>query len=293
MQSTPKISVITPSFRSSEWLKLCIASVADQGIQHEHIIQDSCSHDGTQEWLPNDPRVVAFVEKDEGMYDAINRGLRRASGDILCYLNCDEQYLPGALRKVQTYFEEHPETEVLFANAIVVDMEGRFICYRKAIIPQLYQTLTGNTLSVLTCATFFRRRIVERGLFFNRDFRVLGDVEWVTRLIRERFQMAVLPEFTSTFTATGSNLSNHPRAVAERRQLIVSVPYWVQLLRPAFTLHYRLRRLRYKAYYQRPFEYSIYTRMSPDNRRICFVQSPTFRWRWDTCRLVDMTNSKS
>src|SRR6478672_1877554 len=83
-------SVITPSFRSSDWLKLCIASVADQSVGHEHIVQDAGSDDGTLDWLPRDPRAKVFVEKDQGMYDAINRGLRRASGDILAYLNRDE-----------------------------------------------------------------------------------------------------------------------------------------------------------------------------------------------------------
>ena len=82
-----KFSIVTPSFRNSEWLKLCIASVADQGVEHEHIVQDSCSDDGTGDWLPRDSRVKAFVEKDQGMYDAVNRGYRRATGDILAYLN--------------------------------------------------------------------------------------------------------------------------------------------------------------------------------------------------------------
>ena len=100
-----KFSVITPSFRNSEWLKLCIASVADQsGAEFEHIVQDSCSDDGTQDWLTKDSRVRAFIEKDGGMYDAVNRGYRRATGDILCYLNCDEQYLPGALATVRKVF---------------------------------------------------------------------------------------------------------------------------------------------------------------------------------------------
>src|SRR5208282_2311123 len=100
-----KFSIVTPSFRNSRWLKLCIASVADQqGVEVEHIVQDSCSDDGTQDWLPQDRRVRAFIEKDSGMYDAINRGYRRAQGDILAHLNCDEQYLPGALRAVGDYF---------------------------------------------------------------------------------------------------------------------------------------------------------------------------------------------
>jgi len=91
-----KISIVTPSFRNSDWLKLCVASVADQaGVEVEHIVQDAQSDDGTQEWLARDRRVQAYIEKDLGMYDAINRGWRRATGEILAYLNCDEQYQPG------------------------------------------------------------------------------------------------------------------------------------------------------------------------------------------------------
>src|SRR5579859_3783100 len=113
-------SIVTPSFRNSKWLKLCIASVADQeGVEFEHIVQDSCSDDGTQDWLPRDPRVRAFIEKDTGMYDAVNRGFRRAQGDILAYLNCDEQYLPGALPAVRQFFERHPEIDMVFGDVVV------------------------------------------------------------------------------------------------------------------------------------------------------------------------------
>src|SRR5688572_7753502 len=99
-----RFSIVTPSFRGARWLQLCIASVADQDVDHEHIVQDSCSDDGTQDWLPRDGRVKAYIEKDKGMYDAVNRGLRRATGDILAYINCDEQYLPNALSQVAQFF---------------------------------------------------------------------------------------------------------------------------------------------------------------------------------------------
>ncbi len=59
-------------------MKLCIASVADQVAEVEHIVQDAGSDDGTLDWLRTDKRVKAFIEKDRGMYDAINRGLQRA-----------------------------------------------------------------------------------------------------------------------------------------------------------------------------------------------------------------------
>ena len=62
-----QFSIITPSFRSSQWLKLCVASVADQqGVELEHIVQDSCSDDGTRGWLPHDRHLKAFIEKDGG-----------------------------------------------------------------------------------------------------------------------------------------------------------------------------------------------------------------------------------
>src|SRR5262249_10318369 len=112
-----QFSIVTPSYRNSQWLKLCIASVADQeGVEVEHIVQDACSDDGTQDWLLHDRRVRAFVEKDHGMYDAVNRGFRRARGDILAYLNCDEQYLPGALRNVLAFFKRAPNVEVVLAG---------------------------------------------------------------------------------------------------------------------------------------------------------------------------------
>src|SRR5262249_29788591 len=128
-----RFSIITPSFRGGRWLKFCIASVADQAVQHEHLIQDAGSDDGTLHWLPRDPRVRAFVEKDRGMYDAVNRGYRRAGGELLAYLNCDEQYLPGALAKVAAFFDQHPEVDVVFGDCLVVDAAGNYICERRSL----------------------------------------------------------------------------------------------------------------------------------------------------------------
>src|SRR4051794_3969692 len=115
-----RLSIITPSFRNSSWLKLCIQSVADQAVDMEHIVQDSCSDDGTQDWLPGDRRVSAFIEKGAGMYDAVNRGLRRAKGEICASLNCDEQSLPGTRSAALRFFVSHPDVPVLFADTVIV-----------------------------------------------------------------------------------------------------------------------------------------------------------------------------
>lgn len=280
MTELPKISVITPSFRNSQWLKLCIASVADQGVLCEHIVQDAGSDDGTVDWLPHDKRVRVFVEKDSGMYDAINRGLRKASGEILAYLNCDEQYLPGALASVIDFFSTHPRVEVLFAYTVAVDEHGQYLFHRKVQAPLLYHTWT-HPLSVLTCATFFRRSIVDkRNMLFDDSYKSAGDGEWVLRLLRANVPMAVLPQFTSAFTITGENLSAGENAKPEMRRLVSTAPAWARYLSPAILAHHRLRRWLGGIYRQEPFAYSIYTRESPGKRITFEVPKPTARWRW-------------
>jgi glycosyltransferase involved in cell wall biosynthesis len=271
-------SIITPSFRSGVWLKLCIASVADQqGVTREHIVQDAGSDDGTLEWLTRDARVRAFVEKDEGMYDAINRGLRRAQGDFLAYLNCDEQYLPGALAAVKEFFAAHPDVEALFADTVVVDPLGQFVACRKVVLPFRLHVRTHH-LPVFTCATFFRRSIIERrGLFFDPRWRDVGDADWVLRMFEQRVRMAVLRRYTSAFTRTGRNMNFLPNALREKRKLLHSAPLWTRALKPVWVASHRLDKLRQGCYRQEPFDYALYTHASPQQRTTIHVAKPRVR----------------
>jgi glycosyltransferase involved in cell wall biosynthesis len=273
------ISIVTPSFRSSAWLRLCLASVADQSVDVEHIVQDAGSDDGTLEWLPQDGRARVFVEKDAGMYDAVNRGLHRAQGEILAYLNCDEQYLPGTLREVAAFFARHPAVDVLFGDVIFVDRHGDYLAHRKVQVPLRYHTWVCH-LSTLSCAMFFRRRVVfDYGELFDPSLRDVGDGEWMLRLLRRRATMAVLGRFTSVFTRTGKNMSAGPNARREARQLRRSAPVWARAARPLIVLHHRLRRLLGGSYCQAPFTYAIYTQRSPNHREVHHVARPTFRRR--------------
>jgi glycosyltransferase involved in cell wall biosynthesis len=279
MTGSPKISIVTPSFRSSRWLKLCVASVADQEAPHEHIVQDSCSDDGTQDWLPRDPRVKAFIEKDNGMYDAVNRGFARASGQILAYINCDEQYLPGALAKVVDYFEAHPGIDIVFADTVVVNADGEYLCHRQACVPCKYHTWISSNLAILTCATFFRHSVIaKKGLLFNANLKDVGDAEWIMRLIDNNVSMGLLKEFTSVFTETGANMNLLPNAQREKQEMFASAPAWARRCRPLFVMHHRLRRLVNGHYTTKPFSYALFTAKSPLERVTMQVPRPTFRW---------------
>lgn len=272
-----QISIITPSFRASQWLRLCIASVADQeGVQVEHIVQDSCSDDGTQEWLPKDTRVKAFIEKDSGMYDAVNRGFKRASGEILAYLNCDEQYLPGALKKVHDYFEAHPETDVLAADTIVTDSEGNYICSRLGLTP--YRRVMWVAFPVLTCSLFIRRRVLDQGICFDTRWKDLGDLFWVMEFMNRGLKVNVLQEATSVFADTGENMNLKPNAIRERELKWKMTPAWVKLCCFPIVIHNRLRVLARGGFFMKSFDYSIYTHESPERRVVKRAAHPTSFW---------------
>jgi hypothetical protein len=212
------------------------------------------------------------------MYDAVNRGLRRTQGDILAYLNCDEQYLPGALKAVADFFAAHPEVDIVFADTVIVKPDGQYLCHRK-VLPPLAAHSQVCTLAVLTCATFFRRRVIDQHqLFFDTSWRALGDVDWVLRALRKRLRMAVLRRFTSAFADTGENMSWQPKAQLEQKRMREAAPTWARGLAPLLKAHHRLRRLFAGIYFQGPFSYSIYTRQSPRQRVVHPVDHPTFIW---------------
>jgi glycosyltransferase involved in cell wall biosynthesis len=273
-----KFSIVTPAFRSLKWLQLCVASVADQqGASFEHIVQDSCSDDGTQEWLKNDTRVKAFVEKDSGMYDGLNRGLRRATGEILAHLNSDEQYLPGALAAVLEVFERKPDVDIVLTHAVVTDCEGKFVCCRKSMVPS-WLTIWSQ-LPTLTCALFFRRRVLDDfNLYFDVRWRDLGDDIWMKEALRLRLKMALLPRYTSVFADTGENLGLKANALREKGLSNRMAPAWARWLPwPLFQMH-RLRAAFNGVYWERPFTYAAYTLASPSQRTEFHVAKPTGIW---------------
>jgi glycosyltransferase involved in cell wall biosynthesis len=274
-----RFSIITPSYRSLQWLRLCIASVADQqGVEVEHIVQDSCSDDGTQEMLRGDTRVKAFIEKDQGMYDAVNRGFRRANGDFLAYLNCDEQFLPGALKAVHDFFTEHPQVDSVFSDTVVTDSQGNYICHRYSLVPRKHQIWV--RFPILTCGLFIRSNVVnEMGIWLDTKWRDLGDFFWVQEMVKRGLRIAVLPGFTSVFTDTGENMNLKPNALRERQVKWQMAPRFVKLLNPAFVALYRLRLAARGSLFQKPFHYSIYTLGSPTNRIAFSVTKPTSFWK--------------
>jgi glycosyltransferase involved in cell wall biosynthesis len=279
-------SIITPSFQQLDWLRLALASVADQeGVEVEHIIQDAGSQ-GVEEIFRNSAEgpvpsrgytAKLFVEKDAGMYDAINRGLRRASGEICGYLNCDEQYLPGALSDVANYFTTHPQIDVVFGDAVLTDQGGTPISYRRTILPRLQHVRLAH-LNTLSCAMFFRRRLLDRGFYFDPGLKDVGDGAWVEELLRNNVKMATIPRPLAIFAFTGENRSAMAYARREAASLMQLTGPRAWLQRRFAIIAHRIRKAMAGAYRHRNVEIEIFTLKSPDRRQRRTANRVGFKW---------------
>ena len=259
-------TIITPSFGQLDHLACCIASVADQaGVEIEHIVQDGgtkgfadFAKQMAQQWPNrNGYQRIMVSEQDGGMYDAINRGLKRAKGKVCAYLNCDEQYLPGVLSMILASFQKNPSVEVVLGDVIIVGVDGEAICHRKMVKPGLAHTWTCH-FGALTAGIFFREKLVNEGLLFDTSFRAASDAEWFVRVLQSGKKVQPLRRTTSTFMESGENLGLSSTAKEERARLDASAPLYFKVLRPVWVLLHRARRLWSGAHRSEDVTYEIY-----------------------------------
>lgn len=256
-----RISVVTPSFRQLDFLKCCAASVRDQkgNFRVEHLIHDGDSGDDFDHWAKTQTSAICVSEKDDGMYDAINRGFRKASGDIIAWLNCDEQYLPGALQQVVEFFEAHPKIDILFADLILVDELMTPLAYRRAVKPSLGH-IRYSHLSTFSAATFVRRRVLDEGHFLQTRWKTIADAVWIEELLAAGYRAGTLQVPLATFCMLGSNLGQSALLFEERKKWEIETGSTGKLRKKWYVLQYRLERLRVGAYSMRKVTASAYIR---------------------------------
>lgn len=273
------ISIVTPSYNMFSYLVRCHDSIADQAeISIEHIVIDGGSNDGTAEWLRQNSSIRSVIEKDKGMYDAVNKGLHLAEGEILAYLNCDEQYLPGTLAFVLEFFDQHPDIDAVFGNFLVVRPNGDLISFRKAA-PARWQYIATSYLYVFTCTMFFRRRIVDDGLRFDTSYKAVADLDFVLRVMKSGYKFKYLNRFLSAFTVTGGNLGVSQGAVLEWRKFVASQSTWIRLAKYPLNWARLIEKFLHGAYLvKKPLEYSIYTDDSGGSRKRMKIMNPKTRW---------------
>jgi GT2 family glycosyltransferase len=238
-----KISVVTPAHQRSPRLLRCLASVADQrGVDVEHIVQEKRAALMAGPDEPAAPAPAAgpayrrswFTESDSGLYDALNRGFSRATGEMLGWLNDDEQYLPGALERVVRTAAEHPEADIFFGGAVVVDEACRPLAWHRTARLR-FSYVAAAHLYTLSCALFFRRRLWDRLGGFDAGLRIVGDEAFIGRALQAGARAQPVPGFLGAYSLHPEQLSaGVPAARREHAELKKRWPGWTRRL--AFAL---------------------------------------------------------
>ena len=178
-----KISVITPSLNRAHLLELAIQSVIAQNYpNYEHIIIDGGSTDSTKEVIQKYPKIKFVSGSDQGMYDALNKGLDIAGDEIIGFLNTDDLYAENIFRVVARKFDD----------ADIMAVAGRAIVFSELSDgrTEIVDKYSPEEMSLMECSTigsnffnawFFRRSAFDRIGNFNTNYKIAGDRDFMFR----------------------------------------------------------------------------------------------------------------
>jgi len=176
----PILTIVTVCLNASGTISRCLESIESQESKNfEHIIIDGGSEDGTRNIIMS--RIQKYhriiFEKDEGIYDAMNKGLRNSKGLFVLFLNSDDELMPKTTKIFEQYLLQNPDADVLYGSCYVVDNQKNERLL-KVPVDQLLRTMTPHP------STFIRAQKASELNGFNSNFRVAADFDLMSRFIR-------------------------------------------------------------------------------------------------------------
>jgi glycosyltransferase involved in cell wall biosynthesis len=198
----PRVSVVTPSYNQGKFIEETIRSVLLQGYPKlEYIIIDGGSTDQTVELVKRYEPWLAYwlSEPDRGQSHAINKGLRRASGEIIAYLNSDDLYLPGAIRQAVQFLSQQEEGDIIYGDCQVVDGESHRIEVVRSREFDLFVELCRNFVQQPT--VFVRRKVLDLVGYIDEELHYAMDFDyWLRAAMKVKF--SYLPVELAAFRIT-------------------------------------------------------------------------------------------
>jgi len=230
----PRISIVTPSFNQAAFLEETILSVLNQSYPNlEYIIVDGGSTDGSVDIIGKYEHALSFScsEKDEGMYDAINKGFEKSTGDIMAYINSDDIYMPDTFRTVARIFNDLPNAMWITGRTGYIDGMGsvgeiaRKKLYNRMLLSKgFYQSPYSYVVN--QNAVFWRKHLWETAGGIQNGLKLAGDFYLWTRF-SEHAELHFVDEVLSAFRRHDKQQSLNRRAYIREARTIRKPTAWL------------------------------------------------------------------
>ncbi len=222
MNQRPTITIITICYNAQSTISRTLESIQAQTyIDLEYLVIDGASRDATLELVSRlAPRARVFSERDQGIYDAMNKGLKHATGDYVWYINAgDALPSPTTVEElVSEAFADGREPDVIYGDTRLIDAEGRDLGLRR-LRPPHELTWRSFEEGMLVCHQAF---IVRRTLapYYNLRYRFSSDVDWCIRVLREARCCFFIDRPIALYLNVGTTTANHRASLIERFEIM-------------------------------------------------------------------------
>lgn len=239
-----KFTIITCTYNAETVLERTLESVREQTYPHiEHLIIDGNSKDGTMTMVDDyiteceeshsQHIVKAISERDNGLYDAMNKGIKMATGDYLIFLNAgDKLREPGTLEAVVASLDEPKEAVgVIYGDTDIVDDEGHFL-HKRRLSPPEKLTWKSFKEGMLVChQSFYARADIAKSNLYSMEYRISADVDWCIRIMKEAdvkgLKLHNSHLILTSYLDGGMSIKNHRASLLERFRIMAHHYGWL------------------------------------------------------------------
>lgn len=228
-----KITLITCTYNASQVIQRTLDSVLHQTYADiEHLIIDGCSSDDTialanaykekSEACNNRHEIIIQSEPDKGLYDAMNKGIAKAKGDYLCFLNAGDVLAENSTiqRIVESVVDDTKDYSVLYGETDVVDDNGTFIGHRRLKAPEHLDSRSFREGMLVCHQAFYANTEISKMVPYDLRYKISGDVDWCIRIMKEGERRGLTTHNTHlivvNYLAGGMSIKNHRKSLMER-----------------------------------------------------------------------------